>query len=93
VSLGIVAEARLAERRGFASAATTERQERLLERLGLPVRLSGVNADAVVAAIRHDKKSRDGQVPFVLAPAIGTFRIVHDVTDSDVRAVLTALGA
>jgi 3-dehydroquinate synthase len=93
VSLGIVAEARLAERRGLATGATADRQERLLERLGLPVRLSGVDADAVVAAIRHDKKARDGQVPFVLAPAIGAFRLVHDVTDADVRAVLATLGA
>ena len=93
VSLGIVAEARIAERRGLATAATAERQERLLDRLGLPVRLSGVDIDAVMAAIRHDKKARDGQVPFVLAPAIGAFRLVHDVTDADVRAVLTALGA
>jgi 3-dehydroquinate synthetase len=52
-----------------------------------------VDADAVVAAIRHDKKARDGQVPFVLAPAIGAFRLVHDVTDADVRAVLATLGA
>jgi len=93
VSLGIVAEARLAERRGLATGATADRQERLLDRLGLPVRLSGVDADAVVAAIRHDKKARDGQVPFVLAPAIGAFRLVHDVTDADVRAVLATLGA
>jgi 3-dehydroquinate synthase len=93
VSLGIVAEARLAERRGLAGRDTVERQARLLEHLGLPVRLDGVDVDAVVAALRHDKKSRDGRVPFVLAPGIGAFRIVHDVTDADVRAVLTALGA
>ena len=34
VSLGIVAEARLAERLGVGSAATTERQHRLLGRRG-----------------------------------------------------------
>jgi len=91
VSLGIVAEARLAARLGMASAETAERQERLLSALGLPVRIADVDVDAVMAATRRDKKSRDGRVPFVLAPAIGEFRVVYDVAPDDVRAVLTGL--
>lgn len=92
VSLGIVAEARLAGRLGLADAATVERQGRLLAAVGLPTSAEGIDADAVLAAMRRDKKSRDGRVPFVLAPAIGTFKLVHDVTSADVRAALAALG-
>jgi 3-dehydroquinate synthase len=91
VSLGMVAEARLAERLGVADAATTRRQERLLHALGLPIRGAAVNADAVLAAITHDKKARDGRVPFVLAPTIGAFRVVYDVPPPDVRAALTSI--
>jgi 3-dehydroquinate synthase len=91
VSLGIVAEARLAARLGVASAETADRQERLLSALGLPVRITDVDVDAVLAATRRDKKARDGRVPFVLAPAIGEFRVVYDVGLDDVRAVLTRL--
>ena len=91
VSLGVVAEARLATRLGIASAETAERQERLLSALGLPVRIADVDVDAVLAATRRDKKARDGRVPFVLAPAIGEFRVVYDVAPDDVRAVLTGL--
>ncbi|MBI4635497.1 MAG: 3-dehydroquinate synthase [Candidatus Rokubacteria bacterium] len=90
-SLGIAAEARLARRLGLASAETVARQERLLQALGLPVRLPPLEADAVLAALSHDKKARDGRVPFVLAPEIGTFRIVEDVTADDIRAVLAEL--
>ncbi|HKB27068.1 MAG TPA: 3-dehydroquinate synthase, partial [Methylomirabilota bacterium] len=51
VALGMVAEARLAERLGVADAGTTRRQETLLRGLGLPVRAPAVDADAVLAAI------------------------------------------
>jgi 3-dehydroquinate synthase len=92
VALGIVAEARLARRLDLAADETVTRQERLLAALGLPVRADTLDADAVLAAIARDKKSRDGRVPFVLAPRIGTFRLVHDVGADDVRAVLADLG-
>jgi 3-dehydroquinate synthase len=91
VSLGIVAEARLAARLGIAGPETVERQERLLAALGLPVSTGSVAADAVLAAIRRDKKARDGHVPFVLAPSIGAFRVVYDVGQDDVRAILAGL--
>ena len=91
VSLGIVAEARLAERLGLADAATRRRQEALLHAVGLPIRGARVDAGAVLAAITHDKKARDGRVPFVLAPSIGAFRVVYDVAPPDVRAALGSI--
>ena len=92
VALGIVAEARLAARLGIASADTGDRQVRLLEAVGLPVRARDVDVEAVLAAIRRDKKARDGRVPFVLAPSIGAYRVVYDVDIGHVRAVLAELG-
>ena len=92
VSLGIVAEARLAARLGITGADTVDRQVRLLEAVGLPVRARDVDVEAVLGAIRRDKKARDGRVPFVLAPSIGTYRVVYDVDIGHVRAVLTELG-
>jgi 3-dehydroquinate synthase len=91
VALGIAAEARLAHRLGVAAADTVERQVHLLRALGLPVRLPPVDVDAVVAAIGRDKKARDGRVPFVLAPAVGRFRLVREVAAADVRGVLEEL--
>jgi 3-dehydroquinate synthase len=88
VALGIVAVARIARRLGLAAGETVARQERLLRSLGLPTRIDGVDAEAVLAAVARDKKARDGRVPFVLAPAIGSFRLVYDVSPDDIRAVL-----
>jgi 3-dehydroquinate synthase len=93
VALGIVAEARLARRLDLASEATIARQEQLLARLGLPVRAGALDVDAVLTAITHDKKARDGRVPFVLAPALGEFRVVYDVPPAAIRAAVHDLAA
>jgi 3-dehydroquinate synthase len=92
VALGLVAEAHLAEQLGLAASATTRRQEALLRVLGLPVRAPAVDVDAVLEAITRDKKARDGRIPFVLAPAIGAFRVVYDVAPGVVRCALALLG-
>lgn len=91
VSLGIVAEARLAERLGIGTPPTTERQRNLLDAVGLPVKGLAVDPAAVVEALSRDKKRRDGRVSFVLAPEIGSFRIVQDVPPDTVRQVLQEL--
>ena len=92
VSLGIVAEARLAARLGLAEAATATRQVRALAAVGLPVRADGLDVEAAFAAITRDKKARDGRVPFVLAPEIGRFKVVHDVPREAVLETLQELG-
>jgi len=91
VSLGMVAEARLARQLRIADASTVERQERLLTAVDLPTRAEGIDVDGVLAAMRRDKKSRDGRVPFVLAPTIGAFKVVYDIPPADVRAALASL--
>jgi 3-dehydroquinate synthase len=92
VALGLVAEAHLAERLGVAAPATTRRQEAVLAAVGLPVRAGDVDATSVLEAITRDKKARDGRVPFVLAPAIGAFRVVYDVPAEEVRRAVAVLG-
>jgi 3-dehydroquinate synthase len=91
VALGMVAEARLAQRLGLASEETTNRQRRLLEAVGLPTRAGGIDVEAVLSAMTRDKKSRDGQVPFVLAPEIGAFKVIYGIGRDDVRAVVGGL--
>jgi 3-dehydroquinate synthase len=93
VALGIVAEAALAVRLGVASPGTRDRQERLLARLELPTQLASVDPERVLDAMAHDKKGRDGRVPFVLAPEIGQFKIVDGVSAADVRAALAEITA
>ncbi len=92
VSLGMAAEAGIAERLALAAPETGARQLRLLEAVGLPVRGVGAPPERVVEAIARDKKAKDGRVPFVLAPEIGGFRIVFDVPKLVVLDALAELG-
>jgi len=93
VSLGMVAEARLARRLDVADDETVSRQEKLLDALGLPVRAEAIDIEPVVGAMSRDKKAKDGRIPFVLAPRIGAFRLVYDVPMTEVRSVITSLGS
>jgi 3-dehydroquinate synthase len=92
VSLGIAAEARLAERLGVASHETALRQIELLRAVSLPVRDSGAAPSAVLEALGRDKKAREGRVPFVFAPEIGRFTVVFDVPREAVLETLQELG-
>jgi 3-dehydroquinate synthase len=91
VSLGIVAEARLAEALGLAKPSTTERQIDLLDAAGLPVKGLDAHPGEILDAMTRDKKARDGRIPFVLAPEIGQFRLVFDTPREAIEAAITTL--
>jgi 3-dehydroquinate synthase len=72
VAVGMVAEARLAERFRGAEAGTSELIASLCRRAGLPVKLpQGVSAARVVEAARADKKVRAGSIRCALPEQIG----------------------
>jgi len=72
VAIGMAYEARLAEVLGIAEQGTAARIGRLLERYNLPLALpDSATVDSLVAAMQHDKKTRDGTVRFALPRAIG----------------------
>jgi 3-dehydroquinate synthase len=88
VAIGMAAAGRLAVRRGWTDASVAARQDALLEAVGLPTRFSGVDPRAVVEALRHDKKARDGRVPFILMRSLGRAEICHEVPMDTVLRVL-----
>jgi 3-dehydroquinate synthase len=72
VGIGMVLEARIAERLGVAEAGTAERIATVLRRAGLPVaRPRELPVDRVVDATRADKKVRGGRVEYALPARIG----------------------
>ncbi len=72
VAIGMVAEARLAEKLLGAAAGLSERIASLCARTRLPVALpAGCSPADVLAGARHDKKSRDGVLYCALAEDIG----------------------
>jgi 3-dehydroquinate synthase len=78
VSIGMVAEARLAQRLGFLSATAVERIETLLRRIGLPVRIPArFRPRDIVAAAHRDKKARAGKVTCALPVRIGAMASIE----------------
>ncbi len=91
VAVGMVAAARLAERRGVARAGLAGRVEVATAALGLPVSLAGLEPADLWDAMGHDKKWRDGAAAFVLLEEVGRPVIARDVPRADVLAVLDGL--
>lgn len=94
VALGMAAAAHLARKRQMLPAADEIRQNRLIERAGLPIRLRPYRLDEE-RVIRHmllDKKKKGGRLRFILPEAIGGVRVVDDVSLAEVKEVLEELG-
>ena len=96
VSLGLVAECALAEEMGMAAAGTRGRLSSLLERFGLPVRLTKrVSEDELMAAMARDKKNRMARIHFALPGAIGCMSAVggwtHAAEEVAIKSALAAI--
>src|SRR5690606_28207777 len=89
VAVGMVQAARLSERLGLSPAADTLRLRTLLERFGLPVEPPpGLDPDTLVGHMRLDKKAQVGGLRFIVWDGAGRARVLSDVPEAEVRAVL-----
>ena len=86
VGLGLCAAAELATRTGGLSATEAAAVRRAVGAAGLPT--GGLDADAakLVAAMRFDKKVRDGRLRFVLPAGLGAARVAEGVPEAEVLA-------
>lgn len=78
VSIGMVAEARLAVRAGILAPAAAGRIEGLCERAGLPTAIPPAFPPAEILQVaRHDKKNRQGRIAYSLPARIGSMTSVR----------------
>ena len=89
VAVGMVAEARLAERLGRVGPEIGDRLAALLSRLGLPVAAPGLDSEALLAAMTRDKKNQGGRIRFVLPDRLGSVAEAEAPGDL-LRAVVAA---
>ena len=85
VSIGMMAAARIAERLGMIGRELVDRQRAVLTRYNLPLTVSGVTAEQVIAATRSDKKTRGGTVRWVLLEGPGKATTRREVPENIVR--------
>ena len=98
VGLGCALAFRFSEALGLCAPADTRRVEAALSRAGLPLRLADLPggppaADAMVEAMRQDKKASAGRLTFILVHGVGQAFIASDVPAQRVRDFLLAEGA
>jgi 3-dehydroquinate synthase len=91
VALGLLAEMRIAVGLGLSHEADRGRLREALSALGLPVALPALDVEAVMDAMRVDKKAVRGQWVMALPSGIGHVRIVWDVPRRLVRRALEEL--
>lgn len=91
IAVGMVVESRLAERLGLAQAGLAGRVEQCLQAEGLPTASVGLgNVEALMRAMRTDKKASEGRLAFSLVMREGECALIEGVPEADVRAVLEA---
>lgn len=92
VGIGMVAAGRLATALGFWPQTAQARQEALIQKVKLPTTLpAGAGVEAIITLLKSDKKVQDGQVRFILPKAIADVFITDEVTNEDLRPILSTL--
>jgi len=85
---GMIMAARLAVRLGMLPPEEAERLHRAVATCGRFPSIADLDPDAILAAMRHDKKARAGRLTFILPTRIGQVTVREDVPLRAVRAVL-----
>jgi 3-dehydroquinate synthase len=91
VGIGLVAAGRLSHALGLCDAGLTKRVEQVVEQVGLPTRINGLDAEAIYAAMGTDKKRQSGKLRFVLLRGMCQPTLVEDVPKAAVIEVLESL--
>lgn len=89
VSIGTVMAGKLSELAGFISHADFARLESLLDEFGLPIRQeTAIEMDAMMSAMRLDKKNRDKKIRFVLLKSMGSAEVVDAIEEGLILAAI-----
>lgn len=91
VAIGTAVAARLAANLGYCDTATCDEINRVLEKYGLPTRISFAQvgrrtftADQILSAMGTDKKIQEGKLRLILPRAIGQVEVVTDVAREEI---------
>ncbi|PYI92957.1 MAG: 3-dehydroquinate synthase [Verrucomicrobia bacterium] len=92
VSLGMVAACEISVRKAGLTEAERERIVRTLESFDLPTRLpANFPREKILGAVQFDKKFARGEVRFVVVPAIGSARLMTNLSMADIEAAIAKL--
>jgi 3-dehydroquinate synthase len=94
VAIGMVAAGEIAVHLNLWDKESTQRQDALIKKAGLPTRLpAGLDIDAIADVLQTDKKVKAGKVRFILPTQIGVVTITDEVPADVIRQVLREMQA
>jgi 3-dehydroquinate synthase len=92
IAFGMLAAADLAAARGALAERCRQALADLITALGPLPTVADISIADVLEAVRRDKKVVNGRLHFVIAIDIGATMTIDDVTEDELRAVLTRIG-
>ena len=88
VAIGMVAAAKISHRLSLCSDDSVQRLTRLIERCGLPVEIpADLQREALMRALRTDKKALSGSIKFVCLESIGKTKFERFTCEDIVRYI------
>ena len=91
VAVGMMGAVRMSRRMGMTDDEVVQRQERLLERFGLPTSAPDVDPGRVFTAMALDKKTEAGSIKWVLLEGVGRAVVRRDVPIELVKEAVEGL--
>ncbi len=93
IAIGMVGAAKLSIRLGYPNANHVYQEtKRMMKKLGLSVSIpNDYDTDAIMSAMMHDKKFKEGKMVFVVSPEIGRVEIRSDIQSEWVRDIVNEL--
>ncbi len=89
VAIGMALAARTSQALGRLDTEGCARIENLLTRAGLPTRAPGIDATALLDAMRGDKKADQAGLKLILIEGLGNAVVTRAPAEATLRAVLT----
>lgn len=91
VAVGFLAAAKMSAARGYLTGEDIALLEKMMCSIKLPTTVSGLDEDAVMEAVKRDKKMEAGQIKFILLRALGRAEIFCDVSQKEMRQGLAGI--
>lgn len=86
VALGMIAAGEIAIQMGLCKETAGDRQNKLIEKAGLPTKVSSkITVKDILETIKNDKKVKSGKVRFILPIEIGKVKITDKVSSDVVK--------
>lgn len=88
VAIGMSCEGYISYKLGYASRDFWERQDRLINKLGLPTKMPEIPLDQLLELMKKDKKAQKAKINLIIAEKIGKVFLLPNIEPEQIREAL-----